>query len=110
MKNKESGITVALLAVLGLLAVIALSIVWGGFWVGLTLSVLWGWFAVPLFGLPSLTVWQAYGLALICFALRRHDQKKSEDSFGLAMGKAVVTTPMMAAVMLGVGWCVKTWA
>jgi len=110
MKTKESEIAVALFAVFGVLAVLVLSVVWGGFWVGLTLSVLWGWFAVPLFGLPVLTVWQAYGLALICFALRQHQVKKSEDSVGAAIGKAVITSPFVTGLMLGVGWCVKTWA
>lgn len=110
MKTKEYEFTVALLAVLGVFAVLAISIVWGGFWTGLTLSVLWGWFAVPLFGLPALTIWQAYGLALICFTLRHHRHEKSKDSFGVAMGKVVIATPLMTGVMLGVGWCVKTWA
>ena len=32
---------------------------------GWALSVLWGWFVVPVFGLPVLTLLQAYGLALV---------------------------------------------
>ena len=80
-ETKDQEFTVAMLAMLGVFAVIALSVVWGGFWVGLTLSVLWGWFAVPMFGLPVLTVWQAYGLALICFTLRQSGRVKSKDGF-----------------------------
>lgn len=110
MKAKESELNVALLSTIGVFAVFALAIVWGGFWVGLTLSVLWGWFAVPLFGLPVLTVWQAYGLALICFTLRQHRHKKTDDSFGVAIGKALIASPLLCGVMLGVGWGVKTWA
>lgn len=109
MKTKETEFTMALLAMLGVLAVIGLSIVWGGFWTGLTLSVLWGWFAAPLFGLPVLTIWQAYGLALIVRTLQRHKVEKSDDSFGAAIGKTLCTPPLLAGVMLGVGWCVKTW-
>lgn len=32
-----------------------------------TLIVMWGWilFAVPVFDLPRLTLWQAFGLALV---------------------------------------------
>ncbi|WP_133066258.1 hypothetical protein [Acidovorax kalamii] len=110
MKSKEYEGAVALAAVVGVFAVVALSIVWGGFWVGLTLSVLWGWFAVPLFGLPVLTVWQAYGLALIVRALQRYKVEKNGDGFGLAMAKALAAPPFIAGLMLGVGWCVKAWS
>lgn len=110
MKTNESAATAMLLVALGMFAVLALSILWGGFWVGLTLSVLWGWFAAPLFGLPELTIWQAYGLALICFTLRQYRHKKSEDSFGVMILRGLATSPFIAVMMLGVGWCVKTWA
>lgn len=109
MKSNSHELGVALAAIVGVFAVVGLSIVWGGFWVGLTLSVLWGWFAVPLFGLPVLTVWQAYGLSLIAYTLRRHSVEKNEDGFGIATARAIFIPPFIACVMLGVGWCVKAW-
>lgn len=110
MNSKEHEGAVAIAVVVGLFAVVALSVVWGGFWVGLTLSVLWGWFAVPLFGLPVLTVWQAYGLALIVRTVQIQKVEKSADGLGIAMAKAFAVPPFIAGLMLGVGWCVKTWA
>lgn len=110
MKTKEYEGAVALAAVVGVFAVVALSIAWGGFWTGLTLSVLWGWFAVPVFGLPVLTVWQAYGLALIVRTLQRYKVEKNDDGFGIAMAKVLFGAPFIAGLMLGVGWCVKAWA
>lgn len=95
MKTKETELTVVLLAIFGVLAVLAQSILWGGFWVGLTLSVLWGWFAAPLFGLPELTVWQAYGLALICFTLRKQSLKMSEDTFTDSIGKGLLVGQLL---------------
>ena len=32
---------------------------------GLVFKLMWGWFMVPIFGLPGLGFWQAYGLSLI---------------------------------------------
>lgn len=110
MKNKQYEGAVAIAAIVGVFAVVGLSVVWGGFWVGLTLSVLWGWFAVPLFGLPVLTVWQAYGLSLIAYTLRRHTMEKNEEGLGIAMAKVLFVPPFIACVMLGVGWCVQAWA
>lgn len=110
MKNKEYEGAVALAAVVGVFAVVVLSIAWGGFWTGLTLSVLWGWFAVPVFGLPVLTVWQAYGLSLIVSTLKRYKLEKNDDGFGIAMAKVLFGAPFIAGLMLGVGWCVKAWA
>lgn len=40
-------------------------IVVGGLINAFGLSVLWGWFAVPLFGLPSLSLAQSYGVCLV---------------------------------------------
>lgn len=110
MKTNESEVTVAVMYLVGMVAVIVLSIVWGGFWMGLSLSVLWGWFAAPLFGLPLLTIWQAYGLVLVCRVLQRYKVEKSKDSLGASLGKAAVLPPFIAGMLLGVGWCVKAWA
>lgn len=64
---------------------------------------------MPLFGLPALTIWQAYGLALICLTLRQHKHKAEEGGFAVAMGKALCVPPLIAGAMLGVGWCVMAF-
>lgn len=48
---------------------------------GWTISVLWDWFIVPLFGLPSLSIPAAIGLAIVVgyFALGSEHMKKSES-------------------------------
>lgn len=105
MKTKESEITVALLALFGVFAVVALSIVWGGFWTGLTLSVLWGWFAVPAFGLPALSIPFAIGTALIAgFLARDLNVKREESSFGVGVASSFVGP----VFVLLIGWIV-TW-
>lgn len=97
-------------AVLGLTAVIALSVVWGGFWGGLALSVLWGWFVVPLFGLPALSTWQAYGLILVFRTMQAHTQaQKNTDGLGEMLAKSILGAPFIAGLFLLVGWFVKAW-
>lgn len=103
-----AGTAVSLL--LGGIASVALMLVWGGFWAGLTLSTLWGWFVSPLFGLPSLTLLQAYGVALTFRAARGFDTKKADkESFGAVMARAFIGHPMAAGMTLGVGWVAKSW-
>ncbi|MCT6721637.1 hypothetical protein [Acidovorax sp. K2F] len=110
-KASDSGLTQRTMATVGVLTSVAVAIIWGGFWLGLALSVLWGWFVVPLFGLPVLTVWQAYGLMLMArMFLPMRLGEKTNDTFGLAMCKAFSAPPFVAGVFLLMGWCVKTWA
>lgn len=95
---------------LGGIASFLLVLVWGGFWAGLTLSTLWGWFIVPVFGLPTVTLLQAYGIAMVFRAARGIDTNKTnKDSFGTVMGRAVIGHPVVAGLTLGVGWVAKSW-
>ena len=106
--NLTAGTAVSLL--LGGIASIALILVWGGFWGGLTLSVLWGWFVSPLFGLPTLSLLQAYGIALVLRAARGIDTKKTEpENFGAVVARALTWPPLGAGLMLGTGWVTKSW-
>lgn len=109
MKNSMTpGVFAA--ALLGSVAAIPLSIVWGGYWSGLTLSILWGWFVVPMFALPALTLLQAYGLALVLRAVQGYQaQPKSEDGFGGALAKAFILPPVLAGLVLLAGWVAKSW-
>lgn len=110
-KRHELTAGIAVAAVLGGFSLVLLSIVWGGFWAGLTLSILWGWFVVPVFALPALSVWQAYGLVLVAGMLRgMKPGEKPNDGFGAAMFKAFLLPPFVCGLVLPVGWAVKAWA
>lgn len=109
MKNSMTP-GVAAAALFGGFAAVVLSIVWGGFWSGLTLSLLWGWFVAPVFALPALSLLQAYGLALVLrVAYGIQAQPKGEDGFGAALGRAIILPPFLAGLFLLVGWVVKSW-
>lgn len=96
--------------VLGGIATLLLAIVWRSFWIGLTLSVLWGWFVAPVFALPVLTTWQAYGIALAYRFMRGFEaNKKTEESFGATIARAAVAPPITTGLTLCVGWLVKSW-
>lgn len=109
MKDRLTAGVVAS-AIMGGALLIAIVIVWGAFWTGLTLSALWGWFITPVFGLPALSIAQAYGLALVAWALRgtRHEPK-SDDGFGVLVAKCLTTPPFAAGLFMLVGWVAKGW-
>lgn len=111
LSSKPLTTGIAVSAILGGLAAIILLIVWGGFWTGLALSVLWGWFIVPVFGLPVLSIAQAYGIALVvaCVASKSSPEKE-QGGFGAVLGNAFIRPPVVAAFVLLVGYIVKAWA
>ena len=110
-KRNDLTVGIALAALFGRFAAVLLSIVWGGFWAGLTLSVLWGWFVVPLFALPVLSIWQAYGLVLVARTLRGMTAgDKTKGKFGEVMAKAFLIPPFACGPVLLVGWVAKHWA
>lgn len=110
MSNKTMTAGIAASAVLGGFAVLLLSFVWVAAWSGFTLSVLWGWFVVPMFGLPALSVAQAYGIALVVRAAKGLDTRteKNPDSFGAALGKAFVLAPIACGLFLLFGRVAKS--
>lgn len=69
----------------------------------------WNWFAVPL-GAPRITMWQAYGLALVLTSFSSH-QSKSEDSddLGPILIKAVLYITFRFAFLVAAGWFVHTY-
>lgn len=94
---------------LGGIASVALMLVWGGFWSGLTLSFLWGWFVSPTFGLPALSLLQAYGLVLVARFVQGFEVNKTgSESLGGVMAGALVRHPFVAGLTLSVGWIVKS--
>lgn len=104
---EAAGLVFAVL--LGGVALAALMLLWGGFWTGLTASILWAWFAVPTFGLPAVTIAQAYGLALIVRLFQTHQHSRDTDKGWRSIFKAILKWPLYAGVFLGLGWCAKTW-
>lgn len=111
MKSKTMTTGVAASAALGVFAATILSFVWAAAWSGFTLSVLWGWFVVPMFGLPALSVAQAYGIALVVRAAKGVDTRteKNPDSFGVVLGKAFFLAPLISGFSLLFGWVAKSF-
>jgi hypothetical protein len=90
---------------LGIVAVPAL-IAAAALWRGYVLSILWGWFAVPIFGLPQLTVPAAIGVCLIVgmfFARNDEDNRSGWEKFG----SSIAVTFIGPLCTLLVGWIVK---
>lgn len=110
MTNKTMTSGIAASAVLGGFAVLLLSFIWAAAWSGFTLSVLWGWFVVQMFGLPALSVAQAYGIALVVRAAKGLDTRteKNPDSFDVVFGKAFVLAPLTSGFSLLFGWVAKS--
>ena len=90
---------------------LVLTIVWVGLWRGYAISVLWGWFVAPLFHLPTLTIASAYGLALVYMGFTNWDTPKADTnkSAELAMVESVFRALAISGILLGIGWCIKTW-
>lgn len=111
MARKENTITIAASAAVGVVAILALSIIWSAFWFGLALSLLWGWFVVPLFGAAQIGTVQAYGLILTLKALQAKIPNKDikEASFGDRIARTMMLPPFIAGIFIGVGWVVSIW-
>lgn len=111
MTSKTVTTGVAASAALGVVAATILGFVWVAAWSGFTLFVLWGWFVVPMFGLPALSVAQAYGIALVVRAAKGLDTRteKNSDSFGVVLGRAFVLAPLISGFSLLFGWVAKSF-
>lgn len=89
----EKAITWALAIALAAIVVVPISLYYA--W---TATVLWGWFVVPIFNVPQLTIWQAWGLSLT-MGVFRPKTAKSETNW-----QAVLILPPMA---LAVGYIIR---
>jgi len=95
-------------------------LVFGTFWVvvlstlfnGWVLSILWGWFMVPTFGLPTLSMPQAMGIALVVSYLTYHyngvpaqekEKTKAEKIISVSMP---ILRPLFT---LGFGWVIHQY-
>lgn len=95
--TSQEKLGLEVLAFLGQIALLAASLTWRGY----VLSVLWGWFVVRGFGLVSLSVPLAMGLALIVSFLTV-SLAKTERSWTERIGLAA----LMPAMVLLIGWIV----
>jgi hypothetical protein len=87
------------IVLLGLLA-IAISAVVSGF----VFMILWGWFAVPIFGLPALTIPQALGVStLISLATYRDNPNKGETK---GFAESLFGSIIISLVFLAYGWVI----
>ena len=75
---------------------------------GWTLSVLWAWFAVPIFLLPPLTIFQAAGVSVVVGFLVYVPTSpvESDKDKILKMAEYVAVRP---ALYLAVGYFVRFW-
>lgn len=75
---------------------------------GWALMTLWGWFIVPIFGLPSLTIVQAIGVAMvISFLTKRHDlseQKKRSTSETISF--LIGASFLLPAITVAIGFII----
>ena len=88
-------------------AFVALNAVFSGW----AFAILWGWFAVPIFGLPPLTIAAAIGVSLLAgYLTHQYRPEKTEPGqhwkrFAEIIGYAILK-PLLC---LAVGWVVKQW-
>ena len=73
---------------------------------GYVLSQLWLWFLVPMFKLPEITVFGAYGICLIFSFLipSRYDFETDKQKL-----KTIIEGITFPFFVLLIGWIVKTW-
>lgn len=91
---------IAMSAVAGLLIL-------GTIWRGYVFSILWGWFAVPIFGLPVLSIPAAIGIAtLVSFLVWQHQHHEDSRPDGQKFASAAGMVIFYPAASLLVGWVV----
>lgn len=73
---------------------------------GWVLSKLWAWFIVTTFGLPTLAVPEAIGLATVVSFLSAKIDRKDDE---IHLGYITFMTTIKAFVFLGLGAIVKMW-
>lgn len=81
---------------------------WAGAFVGVKL---WAWFVAPVFGLPLLTLPQAFGISLLChfwtwqhFSSKCKDERPAGERIGELVG--LVAAPWVTLLF---GWVCKTY-
>lgn len=106
-----AAVTIGVLGgLIGAVSALMLAIVWSGLVTGVMLSVLWGWFIVPIFGLPALSIIQAWGVAIVFRSLQGIDLGQNpEQKWSSVFAKAFIGKPLVAVLILGIAWVGKSW-
>jgi len=75
---------------------------------GWALMTLWGWFVIPVFGLPSLSIVQAIGVALVVSFLTKHTDTSVQQkrSTGEAIGFLVGSSFFLPVITVAIGYVV----
>ena len=99
----------AALSCMGAVTGLLILLVGGAALDGFTISILWRWFAVPLFGLPALTLWQALGVSLLASAITSNnsDFETDDDDPFSAFVQVLLYFVMKAGILLGMGWIIR---
>lgn len=71
---------------------------------GWALSIMWGWFMVPTLDLPSISIVQAIGIALVIGYLTREISADNDDDYSL-VGK-IIFEIFKGGFILATGWIV----
>lgn len=83
---------------------------------GWALSTIWNWFMPPIFGIVSLTLWQAIGVSMVfgIFTGTNRISSKSEDNTNKTFGEVFVTQLILAiltpVLTVGIAWIVFQFA
>lgn len=102
MKDKSA------LACFGLLAFGAVNTVIGAIIDGYVLVKLWSWFAVPVFGVPQISLAPAIGIGiLVSFLTHQNIPSQKDREISEVIGAALGETILYPAVVLFVGWVVS---
>ena len=75
---------------------------------GYTLSVLWSWFIVNKFGLPSLAIAEAFGLAIVVgyFTFDLNETDWHDDSSEEKAARYILVPFLKVGMFLGFGWVI----
>lgn len=79
---------------------------------GLALSLVWNWYVPTLFGLTTLTIWQALGLSIVLkmFVGTSSSRQKSSDDVTTRMLSDTLEYIFTCAVFVGIAWVILQFA
>ena len=109
MNEKENDVSVRLLGCLGLIALVAVTVIISTVINGWVLSVMWRWFISTTFGVAPLTITNAIGLSLLVSLLtnqRDKTKKKDTQEFSKEFIDVTSYTIIMPLTILAIGWVV----
>lgn len=100
--NDKTGLACFGLAAFAVVSIVANVIIDG--WV---LSTLWGWFISPLFGLPSLSIPTAIGIALFVGLITKKVETTSDEELSNSIKSIIARVLFYPLTVLLIGWIVK---